>query len=89
MGHSHSKTDKLHLIAVAAIAAQVGAISAMLFSSKNGTENRQAIRSKVQALKAKAKDPIVEINEAADNAKEVVEKAKTGAKKKVEDKLDK
>lgn len=87
MKHSHSDSDKTQIFGIAALAAGVGAMTALLLAKKDGRETREAIRLKASRYKSKLKDPITDISEAAENAKDVVNQAKDNVKKVVDDKL--
>lgn len=81
MGHSHSHkdSDTTQLFGIAALAAGVGALTALLFSKKNGAETRDALRTKIQELKTKPQSIKKDIDEAADNASDMASRAKDQA----------
>ena len=89
MRHSHSNVDKSQLIGISALAAGVGALSALMFAKRNGAETRQAIRNKVEQLKTNVKTSGVDIDEAVVNAKDMAAKAKADAKKSIDIELPK
>ncbi len=76
MGHFHSDDNNKNLFGVTALAAGIGAVTALLLSNRSGTQTRQIIRSKVQDLKDKmysTKDDIADVTE---DAKTVAKQAK-------------
>ena len=94
--HSHSDNDKTQLFGIAALAACIGAATAVLFARQSGSETRQTLRGKFRDAKSKPQAIKKEINEAADNAKDIALRAKDGASSKttevadmVADKIDK
>lgn len=87
--HSHSNVDKSQLIGVSALAAGVGALSALLFAKRNGAETRQAIRDKAKQFKTNVKTSGVDIDEAVVNAQDMAAKAKADAMKSIDTELPK
>ena len=90
MNHSHHHSDKdtNQLFGIAALAAGVGAITAMLFAKQNGAETREALRTKFQEIKAKPQYIKKDIDDAANNAKDVALKAKDQIAEKAADRVD-
>ena len=86
--HSHNDTNTTQIAGVAALAAGVGALTALLFTSRNGNQTRQALRDKVKQFKTKAKDTKDDIADAGNDAHDVVEKAKRTASTKIDDTLN-
>ena len=94
--HNHKDNDTTQMFGIAALAAGVGALTAILFTKQNGAETREALRTKMQEFKAKPKSIKQEIDEAADNAAknaaavtdQVIEKA-TNLSDKLKDKINK
>ena len=84
MGHSHNHNDTSQLFGIAALAAGVGALTALLFSKQSGAETREALRAKIRDIKAKPSSLKQDINEAADNAAETAEKIKDQFKDKAD-----
>lgn len=60
MRHSHSDTDKKQLIGVATLAAAAAAVTALLFTKKNGAETRQAIKEQAEKIKLGHKDQVAD-----------------------------
>ncbi len=87
--HSHSDNDKAQIFGVAALAAGIGAVMAVLFTRQSGSETRQALRDKFQEAKAKPQTIKKDINDAADNAKDIALKAKDQAAATVKEVADK
>jgi gas vesicle protein len=82
MGHRHSHSVIDHpteLFGVAAIAAIIGATTAILFAPKSGSQTRQGIRSRTVDLAKRMKNPTVDrltetIHAVRGRAKETIQK---------------
>lgn len=77
MSHSHSKSDNAGLfMGVAALAAGVGAVTAILFTPQRGADIKNSLWQKMRSMKSKAKQTSDEVDEVIDNAEDVALKSK-------------
>lgn len=89
MTHRHSQTeDNKQLVGVIAMAVLVGATLASIFTPRSGRENRQAVRDKIQKLKSDTQNYKKDIDEASDDAKNVVIQAGAAVKDEAEKEID-
>lgn len=86
--HHHSDKDTKQLFGIAALAASIGAVTAILFTKQNGAETREALRHKFQEFKAKPQNIKKDIDDAVDSAKDVALKAKDQVTDKTKSQLD-
>lgn len=77
MSHSHTKSDNAGLLmGIAALAAGVGAVTAILFTPQRGADIKNSLRQKMRRMNSKAKQTSEEVHEAIDNAEDVALKRK-------------
>jgi gas vesicle protein len=85
MAHTHSVLDNpVQLVGIAAIAATAGALAAMLFTPKSGSQTRQEIRMRALDMRDKmqhSKDSMSDtLNGSVDRMNDTVQNARTRAK---------
>ena len=81
MSHSHTKSDNAGLfMGVAALAAGVGAVTAILFTPQRGADVKNTLRHKLRSLNNKAKQTTEDVNEAIGNAEDIARKGKSDIK---------
>lgn len=85
MSHSHTKSDNTGLfVGVAALAAGIGAVSAILFTSQRGADVKKAIQGKLRSLNTKAKQTSEDVNGAIADIEDIALKNKSTIKDKID-----